>query len=1326
MTAFAALLTDGTIGGAWGDVSNGGLLPHRMLCARGVAALAASTIAFAALHSNGTIAGSWGWVAGEPQGLTGIGVVLPSYSDFYALSSAGRLVAGWGHTGPFRPPAEVLALDGVGALVAAAGHSVWIVMSDGSVAGQWSVDRAAGQQWKPAPAALSSAVLAVGTRGNFIVASAEGDAVWVPAGGLLSAAAPPELLRGLSAAPVSELRAAFWSGAAVAIRESGAVAGAWALNRRIVLDALPSDRAERFRLTGETCAPPRAIPGASFGGCFCAPPGWRCTLRRLPTWRPLRQEEWDDGAASRVAVLCPENNTHPFAPMVRLSGQVFAGVSVEPYNCSGGPQAGVDDRVLNYADCNDLHSGEYCAPRCAEGWAAVNATATGGASFLLECMPYPTTDGGFRYVNGYDASGVRCVRLLNGSRISLISRAEFDAIGRPLRPALSFETVSSSGAVLPFPPVTDCFLCDCPQRETADPSPKLSDSGNGTIGGVCGDCTLLHNVTAEYDGNARGSCPLCADGVPLGSNYPELVAVVAFRRPLLERDAPAFGHLPDLVSAVAPRKVCLPNQVLILAEGESNCLGCPVPLVCDGSNATGIRKGWWRPDKHTLNVSKCVTPHCSAAAVNSSEPACAPGSGGPLCGTCARSHRLAAKACRACGSTWAAALTTVVGAVCGVALTVGYLFVNAAVWLEDTAFRDIIQLTLSHLQFLSLLPYFLGPIYGAVMNALLGGLKGLMAPLAAAAPLLCLLPPHVGQVEVAWAAVGLLWTLPPLAGLLAAAALPPLLRCRLGWRLRRAAAGGKGRIAGAECTRCGRYGGTSGCACAVLAVCPCGAEWATRSCASCAGGWVCDGCAARCTAVHPASVADCTLRRTGPMQLPRRTLFWMGVNLATNFLLPHCVSVVASGFQLASYDERTRGGWLRRRVVLVADARVRHSAGEGLFATFALLIAAAVLPMVAVYWRLWRAARGEGLGSAHAVLAYGVFYAPYRLQFYLWGLFPFALKVAAAAAATLIESSLNKAAFGVALHASQLVVVCLLRPEVDLTLTWVTGGTVLVTIAGGQWLLMEGGVHAVAVRTLISFVNLWCFWRLFRALHAVAPPVAVCRRRCAANTVAGLAAAAGAAKAAGSAPRPASPRELPTQGAGPPPRLRALLRALHHPGAVRAGAELLRSAARLPAFRAEAGEAPGHRAARRRRRALRAAEAMLQLGGMPARALTARQQQAAGLPGSSLLQPGRIPARALSAQLQAAGPLGSSQLQSRQTPPRVRMWRRPQQQQQQRGSGCAARAGVASAAALAARCSTGAANSRDCYYDDSESARLPRAPRQLSAEAGLSQVQPPG
>eukprot|EP01062_Namystynia_karyoxenos_P046615 TRINITY_DN3499_c0_g1_i1.p1 TRINITY_DN3499_c0_g1~~TRINITY_DN3499_c0_g1_i1.p1 ORF type:complete len:1879 (+),score=453.35 TRINITY_DN3499_c0_g1_i1:58-5637(+) len=1116
--AFAALLRDGSIGGAWGELASGGSLPHALRCARGVVGLAAARHAFAALSSNGSLAGCWGKVYKVPL-LRGTAAITAGADDFVALASSGRVTAQWGLSGTTPLPAAIAAARGVAAVVATTGETFALLLADGRIGGMWT--RRLGLGHPALHVQTTRWALVGGGASGFVLVDSEGSALFL--NGSESAPLPHDRALRLAAAPVWKAPDTTRTGVDAAIRSSGSFATVshyfwW-------LDPLPKQAAARFRLLGEPCAPPLRAPGTDHGDCACVPPGWRCTVRRSRTWRALQPSDWDDWAASRVDILCPENNTSPLAPMVRAAGGAdFAGVSVEPYNCSGGPQAGVDDRALNYAECNELRSGDYCALQCAEGWAAVNATASSGASLLMECMPYPTAEGGFHYVNGYDASGARCERLVHASATRVVNRAGFEAIALPLRPALSFETVSSSGSRLPAPPLTDCFLCDCSAPD-AEPPQQGPPNGSAPAAG-CGGCPLLDNTTAEYDQNLRGSCALVAKGIAPGSDYPELVAVVAFRRPLQERDEAAFGHLPALSSPVRPGDPCLPSQVLLLAPGSSRCGECPPQLLCDGSNATGTRAGWWRPGKRVHNASRCVTPHCATAPVGAPQPRCAHGSRGPLCGSCTERYRIAAGACRACGNIWADALATLAGAVAGCAFTVLYLFANATVWLESTAFRDIMQLTLSHLQFLSLLPYFLGPIYGAVTNTLFNGLKQSMAPLAGAAPLLCLLPPSVGQLEAAWAAVALLWVAPVGAGLLAAAALPPLLRRRLRWRLRRAAGAGGGRVEGAQCSRCGACGHGEGCRCDVLAVCPCGAEWATRRCSSCGGPWICEGCAGLCSSAHPEALAEGDLRRTGPMHLGPRTLFWLGANLGTNFLLPHSVSVIAAGFQLVSYDEPTAEGWLARRTVLAADARVEYDRRGGVFALFAFLIAAAVLPMLAVYGRVWRIARGDGLGSDHAVLAYGVFYAPYRRHYYWWGVVPFVLKVVAAAASTLIEEALHKAVFGVVLHSAQLLAECFCQPEMDQHLTWVTGGTMLLTMAGGQWLLMGGDtLDAVIVRVVISVNNLWCFWELFRALRAAAPPLSLRRCPCSAT---GAAAAAAAAAATTASPR--------TRAEAPPPR----------------------------------------------------------------------------------------------------------------------------------------------------------------------------------------------
>eukprot|EP01062_Namystynia_karyoxenos_P022550 TRINITY_DN18658_c0_g1_i5.p1 TRINITY_DN18658_c0_g1~~TRINITY_DN18658_c0_g1_i5.p1 ORF type:complete len:2009 (+),score=455.64 TRINITY_DN18658_c0_g1_i5:53-6028(+) len=1153
--AFAALLADGTIGGAWGVPDEGGALPAALQCAVKVAAISAAYFSFAALHSNGTIAGSWGKVAGTPL-LDGVAAVVGGFQNFVALSSSGRVAATWGDRGRGGLPGGVTAARNVSAVIpVAAGFA--LQLSSGLFGGLW-VMQGIINLWVPPTG--GGAALAAGSTTALVAVGADGQARWISAGARPHKP-PPGQLRRLAAAPVVAVAGAWWSETMVALRGSGSVAAAWWVRGDDAMQLLPDDEGARHRLLGERCAPPDPVPGTDVEGCVCTPPGWSCTVRRRPWWRALRptREEWDDDEASSVAIRCPENNTGHLAPMRRLSGAVYSGVSLEPYNCSGGPQAGADDRVLSYASCNEMHSGDYCAPRCAEGWAAVNATAGSGASFLLRCMPHLTLEGegGVHAVNGYDASGVRCVRLLNASELRVTARPAFEAIGLPLRPALAFEAVSSSGAVLPSPPPADCFLCDCSLANASLANASLAplvrpdgaaDELNRTLAanaanGNCGECELLHNATAEYDPGFRGSCELVASGIAPGGDYPVLVAVVAFRRPLLERDKGAFGHLPDLVHPVEPGAACLPSQVLILAPGDSRCAACPAHLVCDGSNSTGTRKGWWRPDKLTLNASKCATPHCAGAAAGAPEPRCSAGSGGPLCGSCVGTHRIAAGACRPCGETWAAALLTVFGAFAVVALMLIYLFVNATVWLETTDFRDILQIILSHLQFLSLLPYFLGPIYGAAMNALLGGLKAAMAPLAGAAPLLCLLSPRVGQVEMAWAAVVVLWTVPVLAGLLAAAALPPLLRRRLEWRLRRAAADGKGRIAGAECARCGNHGSSAVCGCGVLAVCPCGAEWATRWCVYCGSHWVCEGCAAPCAVAHPGALDSRMLRRTGPMQPPRRTLFWLGVNLMTNYLLPHSVSVIAAGFQHTTYDERAAAGWLRRRAVLSVDNRITYEAGGPTYTAFIVLMGAAVAPMLGVYWRLKRIAPRDGLGSAHAVLAYGVFYAPYRRVYYLWGLVSLSLKVAAAGASTLIAAPTNRAVFGVMLHSVQCVAERLADPELDSSLTWATQGTVLVTVAGGQWLLLGGtAVDAVLVRVLITVINLWCFWKLFRALRAAAPPLSA-RRCCPCAAVVGaVAAASPRGSPAQRQPAPSSARAPQEPAPGSP--LRRLLRTL--------------------------------------------------------------------------------------------------------------------------------------------------------------------------------------
>eukprot|EP01062_Namystynia_karyoxenos_P038229 TRINITY_DN27751_c0_g1_i3.p1 TRINITY_DN27751_c0_g1~~TRINITY_DN27751_c0_g1_i3.p1 ORF type:complete len:489 (+),score=59.02 TRINITY_DN27751_c0_g1_i3:174-1469(+) len=401
---------------------------------------------------------------------------------------------------------------------------------------------------------------------------------------------------------------------------------------------------------------------------------------------------------------------------------------------------------------------------------------------------------------------------------------------------------------------------------------------------------------------------------------------------------------------------------------------------------------------------------------------------------------------------------------------------------------------------------------------------------------------------------------------------------------------------------------------------------------------MCADCAGHCVTAHPEAVTECALGRTGPMLLPRRTLFWLGVNLGTNFLLPHSVSVIAGGYQLVQYDDVTAGGATEQHTVLAADNRIQYQQGNGVFLMFTLLIIAAVAPMVAVFWRIWRLARCGRLGCAHTFLAYGVFYGAYRRQLYLWGLVPLALKVVAATAATILSTPEQKAVFGIMLHSAQLLVEYILQPEQSPHLPRVTSATVLATVAGGQWLLAGPSLaEAVLLRVAITAVNLWCFWALFRAMRAAAPPVAPARCVAAVSTAA-RAAAGGPRRATGAAARAATLVQEPV----PTSPLRRLLCGLPSEGASGACAELQCQAGVL-------------RHSRRCQRALRGAAAALQRGAnrgtaRPVLADAAPRPVSHDLPlGEAAVSP-RSEVRPTAWGVQVGGPALGRLLQSPQAP----------------------------------------------------------------------------
>eukprot|EP01062_Namystynia_karyoxenos_P038060 TRINITY_DN27667_c1_g1_i1.p1 TRINITY_DN27667_c1_g1~~TRINITY_DN27667_c1_g1_i1.p1 ORF type:complete len:1874 (+),score=368.20 TRINITY_DN27667_c1_g1_i1:68-5689(+) len=773
-----------------------------------------------------------------------------------------------------------------------------------------------------------------------------------------------------------------------------------------------------------------------------------------------------------------------------------------PNDCTGGPFLGRDENA-RYDECDRLHSMSDCQPRCAPGFSASNASARGNASFQLRCINFRlgqgwasdapeanstapatanSTAGGGRSVFMYDATSVRCLRKSDGEAIVLLNQPLLVEPKVPLDPAPRFHVAGGpERETVPAPPPARCDLCDCAQGNR---------SANRS-GEPCSGCRPLHSVAASWDATHQGVCyGLLGRDIPPFS-APDLRLVVALDGAgVASGDWAPFAGVGALVHTVPLRKCSGDHVAVLQGDGTRACKPCPEHLACDGSARTGLKRGYWRPDARSLEAGRCVTPHCLAVPIGGREPSCANGSTGALCGTCTEGYRLAGKQCRRCNGAGYSVGVVLAGFVGACVAAVCYLLANAPSWLRDTSLRDTVQVIVVHIQFLTLLPYYLGPVWGSVMNAALAGLKETFSPVSGAAPLLCLLPPGVGQSELAWAAVGLVCAAPVAIGGLAVKALPHVMP----WLLRKRHAIARRQLRrrastffGPEvlaCNRCLRTGGR--CRCDVLDVCECG-EWAAKRCGECQKRF-CGNCASRCATRHPERVKDEILARSGPLELTERDVFWLSYNLTTNFIFPHAVSTIAASFRRAAYPVRDATGGLRWQAVLAVDNRVPYDTAGPVFLFGFVQMSLALLPMAGVFWRLRGLSRRGELSGPHAFAAYGVFYTQYRRSAYQWGLVSFAVRVLAAMTGSLLSSPLDIAYAGVCLHSVALALDFVLTPYCDPTTPNVSLSTVFITMLGGLWIVVRGdGASAVISRVFISVVNAVCMAYFLHELRGALP-----------------------------------------------------------------------------------------------------------------------------------------------------------------------------------------------------------------------------------------------